>query len=334
MIFLVFVLVGVSLLLFSILMTFSPERRAAAFVSSPQQIKDIPKIVKKFGLDRPFYVQYFNWIKEILRGNFGYSLVASQSVWSAFWQYFPITMELNIFAMPLIIIIGIWLGTISGIYRDKFIDHITRIFAIIGWSLPTFLFALILLMLFYGYFPIFPPGELSDKLGMVVNDPELFTRYTRMYSIDGILNGRFDVTLDALRHLVLPVFTQIVVVIAVLMRVMRSGMIEETSKDYIITALAKGSDRKTIYYKHAQKNALIPVVTIAGQLVAYSIQGSIAVEVVFNRQGLGSWLANSATQLDIPVIMAMGLFIGLVFVISNLIIDILYAYIDPRIRLG
>jgi len=334
MLFLGFVLFGVSVLIFSILMTFSPERRAATYISTPQQAKDLPLIIKEYGLDKPFYVQYYNWLKEITKGNFGYSLVASQSVWSAFWQYFPITMELNLYAMPLIILIGIWLGVLSGINRGKWIDHITRIFAIIGWSLPTFLFALIVLMLFYGYVPLFPPGEISDKFSLVINNPELFTRYTRMYTLDGLLNGRLDIVFDALRHLVLPVLTQVVVIIAILVRVMRSGMIEEISKDYMITAKAKGANNKTLYYKHAKKNALIPVITIAGELIAYSIQGSIAVEVVFNRQGIGSWLASSATQLDVPVILAMSLFIGIVFVISNLIIDILYAYIDPRIRLG
>ena len=111
-------------------------------------------------------------------------------------------------------------------------------------------------------------------------------------------------------------------------------MIEEISKDYIITARAKGADKKTIYFKHARKNALIPVVTVAGWLVAFSLEGSISVEIIFNRQGIGWWLAQSAIALDIPVLMGLCLFFGLVYVIANLIIDILYAFIDPRIRLN
>lgn len=334
LIFLLFVLFGVSVLIFGILMTFSPERRAAAYVTSPQQAKDIPRLIKQYGLDDPFYVQYFRWMKEIASGNLGWSLVAAQPVWSAFLMYFPITLELNLFASPIIIIFGIWLGTQAGIHRDTWFDHTTRIFAIIGWSLPTFLFALILLMVFYGYFHLFPPGILDDQLSMfVVNDPEKFTRFTGMHTLDGMLNGRPDVTLDALKHLIMPVMTQVIVVVALLMRVMRSGMIEETSKDYIITARAKGADKKTMYIKHAQKNALIPVITVAGQLVGLSMEGSIAVEVVFNRQGMGWWVAESATQLDMPVLMCMCLFMGIVFVITNLTIDILYASIDPRIRL-
>ncbi len=329
------VLFGVSVLIFSILMTFSPERRAAAYVTSPQQVKDIPILVKQLGLNDPFYIQYIRWVKKIVSGNFGWSVVAAKPVWDAFWLYFPITLELNLFTSPLIIIIGIWLGTQAGIHRDTYIDHSTRIFAIVGWSLPTFLFALIMLMIFYGYFDMFPPGIISDQLAMYVREnPDTFKQYTRMYTIDGLLNGRLDITLDGLRHLFMPVLTQVVVVVALLMRVMRSSMIEEISKDYIITATAKGADKRTIFYKHARKNALIPVVTVAGWLVAFSLEGSISVEIIFNRHGIGWWLAQSAISLDIPVLMGLCLFFGLVYVVANLIIDILYAYIDPRIRLN
>ncbi len=334
LLFLFLVIFGVSVLIFGILMTFSPERRAAAYVSSPQQVKDIPVLVKQLGLDDPFYIQYVRWAKEIVSFNFGWSLVAAKPVWDAFLYYFPITLELNLFAAPLIIIFGIWLGTQAGIHRDTYIDHSTRIFAIVGWSLPTFLFALIMLMVFYGYFDMFPPGIISDDIAMFIREnPDKFRQYTRMYTIDGILNGRLDITLDSLRHLAMPVFTQVVVVVALLMRVMRSSMIEEISKEYILTARAKGADRKTVFFKHARKNALIPVVTVAGWLVAFSMEGSISVEIIFNRQGIGWWLAQSAIALDIPVLMGVCMFFGLVYVIANLIIDILYAYIDPRIRL-
>jgi len=333
--FLIFVLFGVSVLLFGILMTFSPERRAAAYVTTPQQARDIPKIIKQYGLDDPVYVQYFRWIKEVAHGNLGWSLVAARPVGQAFWRYFPITLEMNLIAAPIVVLLGIWLGSVSAIHRDTWIDHSARIFAIIGWSLPTFLFALVLLMVFYGYFHLFSPGIISDAINMsILNHPDQFKAYTGMFTLDGILNGRLDVTLNALRHLVLPVLTYVIVVVALNMRVMRSGLIEELGKDYVITAIAKGADRKTVQYKHARRNALLPVVTVAGQLMAMSMEGSIAVEVVYNRTGIGWWLAESATQLDMPVLMCMCLFMGVVFVITNLTLDILYAYIDPRIRLA
>ena len=332
--FLVLVLFGVSVLIFGILMTFSPERRAAAYITTPQQARDIPRLVRQYGLDQPFYVQYVRWVREIARGNLGWSLVAARPVGEAFWRYFPVTLELNLFASPLIILLGIWLGTQAGIHQDTWLDHGTRIFAIVGWSLPTFLFALVLLMVFYGYFQLFSPGVLSDAISLVIADgPRAFVRYTGMYTVDGLLNGRLDVTLDALGHLVLPVLTQVIVIVALLMRVMRSGMLNELSKDYVVTAWAKGTDPKTVYFKHARRNALLPVVTVAGQLVALGMEGSISVEVVFNRQGIGWWLAESATQLDMPVLMCICLFMGLVFVATNLIVDLFYAYIDPRVCL-
>lgn len=327
-------MVGVSILIFGLMMTFSPERRAAAFVSTPQMAKDIPVLIKKYGFDKPFYVQYLTWIKQVSHLNLGYSLVASRSVVEAFLYYFPITLELNLYAAPCIIFFGIWMGTLAGSRPNSFFDHFSRIFSIIGWSLPTFLFALVLIMIFYGYFPWFPPGVLSDDLTMFVRNSDEFTRYTYLYTIDGILNGRLDITVNALKYLVLPVLTQTIVICALLMRVMRSGMLEEMSKDYIITAKAKGADKRTICLKHARKNALIPVITIAGQLIAFLMEGSIAVEIIFNRQGIGWWLASSATQLDMPVLMSMCLFMAVVFVMSNLIVDLIYAYIDPRIRLS
>ena len=316
-------------------MTFSPERRAAAYISSPQQAKDIPKIVEKYGLNDPFYIQYGRWIKQIMQGNLGWSLVASSTVMEAFLHYLPVSLELVIFSAPLIVLLGIWFGTAAGVHRDSWIDHTSRIVSIVGWSLPTFLFGLILLMIFYGYFSWFPPGIVSDKVSMyAIDHADTFTRYTGMYTIDGILNGKLWITLNALKHLVLPVITEVIVIFALLVRIMRSGMIEALSQDYIITAKAKGASADIINNKHARRNAMIPVMTISGILIAGLVTGAISVEVVFNRQGMGWWLANSAIQLDIPALLSVCLFIGFVFVIANLIVDLLYAYVDPRIRLS
>ncbi|MCP4020415.1 MAG: ABC transporter permease [Desulfobacteraceae bacterium] len=333
--FMVVVLFGVSVLMFSILMSFSPERRAVAYATSAKQIKEIPILVAKYGLDDPYHIQYIRWITQIFKGNFGYSTVASSPTLDAIIKYLPTTIELNLFSMPIIITLGIWLGTIAGIHRDTFIDHTTRIAAIVGWSLPTFLFALILLMIFYSQFQLFPPEVISDHIDDFISDnPDKFIQYTGMYVIDGLLNRNFEVVADALKHLVLPVVTQVTVVIAILVRVMRSSMLEEISKDYVITAKAKGVDINTIHQKHVKKNALLPAITISGWLVCLSIEGSVTVEFIFNRAGLGLLLVKAATQLDIPVVLAISLLLGLIYVVANLIIDVLYAVIDPRIRLN
>ncbi|MCP3923204.1 MAG: ABC transporter permease [Desulfobacterales bacterium] len=329
-----FVIFGVSLLVFTIQYSYGPDRRAMLYVDSPQQAKDIPELKKKYGLNDPYPVQYVRYLKEIAMGNFGYSIVAARPVWDAFLHYLPITIELNLFVVPLFIIIGIWLGKQAGIKRNTTYDHVTRILAIIGWSLPTFLFALILLMIFYGKFGLFEPAMLSANIeAFILDNPDKYIKYTGMYTIDGILNGEFGITWDAIKHLFLPVLTQVIVIVAILMRVMRSSMVEEISKDYVITAQAKGVDSKTIFNKHVKRNALIPVITIAGQLAALSMEGSIAVEMIFNRHGIGNWLAHAALKLDTSVIMFMCLFMAVIFVVTNLIIDLLYAYIDPRIRL-
>ncbi len=355
LLFFILVLFGVSVLVFGILSSFSPERRAAAFITSPQQAENIEELIEKYGFNDPIYIQYFRWVKEIGSGNMGYSLIAAAPVTKAFKEYLPATIELNLYAIPLFIMVGIWLGSLSGIKRNTIFDHITRIMAVVAWSLPTFLFALILLMIFYGYLGSylssfdyinilgyefdaeilkFEPGILSDKTNREFEDNTGFVHYTSMVTIDAILNGRLDIFWDGLRHLILPVMTQVIVIIAVIIRVMRSSMIEEISKDYVITAKAKGADKKTIYMKHAKKNALLPVITVSGQLAAAVMEGSIAVEIIFSRKGICWWFAESAIQLDVPAVMGMCLFMAIIYVTTNLIVDLLYAYIDPRIRLN
>lgn len=330
----VVVLIGVTLIIFALLTLFSPEQRASAFIKDIKQLSDIDSIIRTYGLDRPIYVQYFNWLKQIFSGNFGWSTTVSRSVLDAFKFFFPNTLELALFSAPVIILVGIWLGTVSAVHRDKPVDHFTRMLAIVGWSLPTFWFGLILLMIFYGYFQgLFPPEALGYKAQTFVESAE-FIRFTRLNTLDALLNGKLWIFVDAIRHLVLPVITLTVVQIALVMRIMRSSMLEVLGKGYVLTARAKGAEWKTVIKKHARRNALIPVVTVSGWLFAALMAGVVITETIFNRKGLGWWWAKAATQLDIPAVLMAVLFNGILFVITNLIIDILYAYIDPRVRLG
>jgi peptide/nickel transport system permease protein len=239
---------------------------------------------------------------------------------------------LVLFATPLIILVGIRLGTLGAVHKDKPIDHGTRVFAIIGYSLPTFWLGLLLLMIFYGYFGIFPPGYLSIKGKDILFSPE-FKRYTRLITIDAILNWRWYLFWDALYHLILPTINLVMLQSALILRLTRSSMLESLGQDYIRTALAKGADRRTVN-KHARRNALLPVVTIAGIIFASLLAGMVITETIFNRQGIGLWMARAAMLLDVPAIMFNVLFLGVVFAIANLIVDILYAYIDPRIHLA
>jgi len=328
------VLFGVSVIVFAVLSLFSPEQRAAAFITDIKQLRNIQGVIKTHHLDAPIYVQYFNWLKEVLRGNLGWSKTAQKPVLEALFYFLPNTVELGLFSAILIILVGIWLGSTSAVHQDKFIDHATRTMAIIGWSLPTFWFGLMLLMIFYGYFRgLLPPEALGVQADLYVRSPD-FVRFTHINTIDALLNGKLWIFLDALRHLVLPVITLTVVECALVMRIMRSSMLEALGKGYVTTARAKGADEKTVVKKHVRRNAMIPVITVSGYIFAGLMHGVVITETIFNRKGLGWWWARAAVQIDVPTILGAVLFNGVLFVLTNLVVDLLYAYIDPRVRLG
>lgn len=325
-------LLGVTLLIFGVTQLFDPIERASLYIRDPRQARYVEDIIKKYGLDQPFYVQYFNWLSQVLQGNLGWSQSLHMPVLEALVTRFPATAELALYSAPLTILLGIFLGKLSAVKKDTVIDHITRVMAIIGWSLPSFWLGIILMAVFYGGLGIFPPGRLSPWAEAMVRTGE-FKVYTGLYTIDAILNLNGAVFIDALSHLVLPVITLTTINIALIMRVMRSSMLEQLGKTYIIAARARGLDRKTVIDKHATKNALIPVITLSGLLTASMLSGMVITETVFEFKGVGYFAAHAATQLDIPAVLGFALFAGMLFVIANLIVDILYAYIDPRIRL-
>ena len=328
------VLFGVSLLVFGILQFFSPVERAALYVRDPKQFANIAEIIEKYGLNAPIWEQYVNWIGQIFQGNLGWSKVVSMPVDEAIMYFLPATLELAIFATPLIILGGIFLGSKAAAHKDRFLDHTTRVGAIMGWSLPTFWLGLMLLMVFYGYFSgLLPPERLSTSMNILVHT-EAFTEYTGLHFLDAILNGNWQVLGDSLRHMVLPVVTLTVVNIAFIMRLMRSSMLESLGKGYILTARAKGLDENTVVNKHARKNALIPVLTVSGYIFVAIVNGVVITETIFNYKGLGWWAWQSAINLDIPSVLAFTLFTAVLFVITNLVVDLLYTRIDPRVRLG
>lgn len=328
------VLFGVTLFIFAITMMFSPIERASLYVTSARQMSDIPLIIETYGLDQPFFVQYANWIGQVFSGNLGWSRVVGMPVWNAIWSFLPATLELAIFATPLIILMGIFLGTQAAAHKDRPVDHGTRVMAIFGWSLPTFWLGLILLMVFYGYFRgLLPPSRLSIQMDMVVNSVE-FIRYTHINTIDAILNLNGPVFLDALRHLVLPVITLSVTQVAFIMRLMRSSMLESLGKGYILTARAKGLAERVVVNKHARRNALIPVITVSGYVFAGMANGVVITETIFTYKGIGWWAWQSAVRLDIASVLGFALFNAVLFVLVNLVVDILYTRVDPRVRLG
>ncbi len=329
------VLFGVTVMIFAMLQTLSPYQRVSAYVSNPTKIttEGLDQLVEEYGLNDPVVDQYFRWLKNIFHGNLGWSQTANMSVAAAIVHFLPATFELTLYTIIPMVLIGIWLGIISAVHHNDPIDHATRMVAITGWSFPTFVFGILSLMVFYGGLRWFPPGRLSTWADVIVHSAN-FHRYTGMNTVDALLNGNFKVFLDALRHLVLPVITLAYVSWALILRIMRSSMLETLRQDYIVTARAKGLPERSVLKKHARRNALIPTVTVGGLIAMWLMSGVVVVETIFNYRGLGRWVAAAALQLDIPSVLGFALFSSVLMVIGNLIIDVMYAYIDPRVKLG
>jgi len=339
------IIIGVSMLIFSMLSMLTPYERASLYVSDISKRQGaIEDVIEKYGLDDPIPVQYWYWlvgredpdtgeiVGGVLRGQLGWSQVGKDPVIDVIKRRLPATIELAIWAAIPMIGIGIYLGVKSAVYHNKLPDQVMRVFSIIGWSIPTFVFALIVLMIFYARLDWFPPDRLSDwALRVVLSDD--FTRYTNMNTIDSLLNLRIDIFLDSMRHLVLPVITLAYLGWAQILRVTRSSMLDVTKQDYITTARSKGLSERTVINKHAVPNALIPVVTIGGLTMIGLLNGVVITETVFNYPGMGSFLAEAALSLDVVTVLGITLVSSLILVGGNLLVDVLYGVIDPRIRL-
>jgi peptide/nickel transport system permease protein len=338
-------LFGVTVLIFGMLQFLSPVERSALYVRDiPRNERALEGVIKQYGLDQPVYVQYWKWLigaqnpntgeikGGILRGDFGYSRTASQPVADLIKRRFPATLELALWAVIPVVAGGIILGMIAAVNHNKPADHLARIFGIVGWSFPDYVFGLLVLMIFYANLNWFPPGRISDWANQVLMSPE-FRSYTQLNTLDSLLNLRFDIFWDALRHMVLPVVTLSYLWWALVMRVTRSSMLETLRQDYITTARSKGLRERAVVNRHALPNGLMPVVTLGGNLVLGLLSGVVIVETVFNYPGIGSAAAEAAVNLDVITVLAFVLLNGLVLIVANLVIDVLYAFIDPRVRL-
>jgi len=338
-------LFGVTILIFGMLQFLSPVERSALFIKDvPKNDKAVEAVIKNYGLDKPIYVQYWNWLVGrvdgqgvrhggILFGDFGYSRTGSQTVAKLIETRFPNTLDLAIWAVAPVILVGIWLGVQAAVHQNGWIDQAGRIFSIIGTSFPTFVFGLLMLMIFYANLKWFPPGRLSDWANQVVFS-DGFTSYTKLITFDALLNGRLDVFWDALRHMLMPILTLSYLSWATFLRLTRSSMLETLRMEYVTTARAKGLPENDVIFKHAQPNAMIPIVTLAGFSVVGLLGGVVITETVFNYPGIGSAAAAAAGQLDVITVLGFALFNGFILIAANLVVDVLYAVVDPRVRLS
>lgn len=326
-------LFGVTLFVFGVYSFLDPAMKAALYVRDiPKTADALERIIHKYGLDEPFHVQYWRWLNQVFRGNLGWSKTAQRPVLEALFHYFPATLELVLWAAIPVLFIGIWLGILSAVHHNKPIDHASRVFALIGWSFPSYVYGLLLLMVFYAMLRWLPPGRVSDWVVWEVNTGT-FREITRIYTIDAIINGRPDVLADVFKHMILPVITLSYIQWALLLRVTRSSMLETLRTEYVVTARSKGLSERVVIYKHAARNAMIPVATMGGMLLIGLLNGAVITETVFNYRGMGWWAANAATQLDIISVLGFTLFNAVLLSLGILLIDIMYAVIDPRIRL-
>jgi len=324
------VLLALSLLIFGMMQFLTPEQRAATYVRTEQQAKNIDLIIRQYNLDKGFWAQYTTWLNQVLHGNLGYSKQSHEPVLTTIRKRLPVWTELAIFMFFPTLAFGIWMGTLAATHRDKLIDQFVRVFAIAGWSLPTFVLGIWLLAVLYGYFHCCGIGRADDKYLIEFAKGTLKT-YTGMITIDGLLNGRPNVTFSGLKHLVMPVLTYMVVASAQIMRVLRSSMLDVLNSDYVRTARAKGLPERVVNLKHARHNAIIPIVTIAGLMFTFMLEGVFFIEIIFNIPGLGQWAVPAAIQLDFPAVIGIALLTGVIVSIANLVVDILYGIIDPRI---
>lgn len=339
------ILFGVTILIFMVLQALTPAERSALYVKDvPKTERQLDAIIKRYGLDEPLPVQYWLWLTGtknpstgereggLLFGDLGYSRTSSQPVIDLIARRFPATVELTLWSAIPIIFGGVWLGVLAALNQDKLIDQIIRVMSIIGWAFPSFLFGLLMLMVFYANTGWLPPGRLSQWANTVVQSPE-WSNYTYLLTIDALLNGRLDIWWDAIRHLIAPVITLSYISWALLVRVTRTSMLEALRQDFMTTARSKGLQNRVITRRHALPNALIPVATIAGSMVVGLLNGAVIIETVFNYPGIGQAAANAATQLDVVTILGLSLFFGFILVLSNLLVDVSYVLIDPRVRL-
>lgn len=284
---------------------------------------------KSLGLDRPLYEQFAIYVGNAARGDFGTSLRTRQPVLSDVLHRATATFELVTLALLIVIVVGVPLGVTSAVRRNSGVDHGARTLSIAGLALPAFFVGMLLQMLFYGKLGWFP---LQGRIGAGVLLDHPFPRTTGLYLVDTLLAGDWVAFRSAAAHLALPVLTLALASLAVVTRIARSMMVEALAEDYVRTARAYGIPARSIHYRYALKATLIPMLTVIGLTYGYMLGGSIVVEYVFDWPGLGGYVVNALIENDFPAVMGVTLFLSTVYLSINLVVDLLYYAVDPRLR--
>ena len=279
----------------------------------------------KWGLDRPLPVQYGVYVAHLLRGDLGTSIATAQPIRTELALSLPATVELATAGMIAAIVIGCLLGVAAAVRSDTPVDLAVRAITATGVAMPTFWYAIVLLFVFYfllGWAP--PPGQLDP--GLTAPAP-----VTGMYVVDALLRGNWPVFRNALAHLVLPAVVLATVGVGFIARITRATVLDVLRREYVRTARAKGLAEQRVVWRHAVRNALIPIITVTGLLYAQLMSGTVLTESIFSWPGIGRYAFSSAGNLDFPAIMGVALMIGVFYLALNLLVDVLYAYLNPRI---
>lgn len=321
---LLLVVLGVSLITFAIshLIPGDPARLLAGDRASDAIVAHMRH---ELGLDLPLYRQYGHYLWQLLQGDLGTSIRTSRPVLEDLRSYFPATLELALCALLLSVLVGVPLGVLSAVYHNRWIDQLARTLAVTGISTPAFWLGLGLIVLFYGQLGWLPGGGRLDE-GL-----EPPPGVTGFYLIDSLLAGQHEQFASAVQHLILPALTLGFVNLGVVARQIRSAMLEQLGEDYIRTARAYGLSRWTVILRHALPNALIPSITVLGLALGDLLYGAVLTETVFAWPGMGAYVVKSIQSLDFPAVMGFAVLVSFVYVLLNLVIDLLYRAIDPRI---
>ncbi|MBW1712698.1 MAG: ABC transporter permease [Deltaproteobacteria bacterium] len=316
-------LLGVSIIVF-LMLRVTPGDPAELLLGERATAESLASMRDYLGLNEPLYVQYGMFLKRLMKGDLGETIWSRQKVWIEVKERFPATLELSIAAMLISSLAGLVLGIISAVKQYSIFDYLAMLGSLIGVSLPVFWLGLVLMLIFSLWLGWFP---MSGRLG-VAFDIEIITN---LYLVDAILTKNWPAFWDALRHLALPAVALSTIPLAIVARMTRSSMLEVLRQDYIKTARAKGLSQAKIVLKHALRNGLIPVITVIGLQFGIMLGAAILTETVFAWPGVGKWIFDGVVKRDYMVIQGGTLVVATSFVVVNLIVDILYAVINPRI---
>jgi len=318
------VLIGVSIFVF-VGMHVIPGDVATLLLGDKATPESLARLRHELGLDQPIYVQYVRFASDALRGDFGVSLRTRQPAFTEVWRAAPMTVELSLCAITFAILVGVPIGTFAAVRQYSLFDSASMVGVLVGVSMPIFWTALILMMIFGGRLHWLPIGGILDE-GISLK------AITGIHLVDSLLQGDLKAFSSAARHLVLPTIALGSIATATIARMTRASVLEVMQQDYVRTAWAKGLRESLVVFRHALRNSLIPVVTVIGLQLSVLLSGAVLTETVFALPGLGRLAVTSLLARDYAVVQAVVMVTALAILVINLVVDLLYAFLDPRIR--